>query len=295
MGKRRRAGRVPQGKNRGRVAFGSRSPVRGMTNGAAYLPGYEHDIFVSYAHEGHLGPWTVRLQEELKRALDLVLLTKLKGRPVDVWIDQILRNNLPLTDQLKASVEGSALLLIVMSPFYLGSPWCGNEVTWFAAAARSRVAPDRRIFVVHAMRTDRPAWPAPLAELTPYPFFARHPTANLELPLGLVDDKDDEKAFKAALYNLAGQIKQQIDELLEEAKAPPPSPVVIPFQPAAGPSRGRRRGWSASRSPAAPTPRLPSSRVSVASSRPGTLRSSRPRTSDRRRATHCSRRSSFRG
>ena len=165
------------------VAFGSRSPVRGMTNGAAHLPGYEHDIFVSYAHECQLGPWTVRLREELKRALDFVLLTKLKGRPVDVWIDRILRYNLPLTDQLKACVEGSALLLIVMSPFYLGSPWCGNEVTWFAAAARSRVAPDRRIFVVHAMRTDRPAWPAPLAELTPYPFFARHPTANLELPL----------------------------------------------------------------------------------------------------------------
>jgi hypothetical protein len=171
----------------------------------AFLGGYEHDIFVSYAHEDQLGAWTVALREDLRKALNLILLSKLEGRSVDVWIDQILRNNLPLTDQLQGQVEGSALLVIVMSPFYLGSTWCGREVAWFWAAARSRIAPDRRIFVVHALPTNRASWPTALTELTPYPFFARHLKADVELPLGLIGDDEDKTAYKAVLYNLAGQ------------------------------------------------------------------------------------------
>jgi hypothetical protein len=200
-----------------------------MPQGTSFLTGYEHDIFLSYAHEDELGPWTVTFQDDLRRALNLILLSKIKGKSIDVWIDQELRNNLPLTDQLKKCVQDSALLLIIMSPFYLGSAWCGNEVSWFAAAARSRIAPDRRIFVVHALPTDRASWPPALAELTPYVFFARHLKAGLELPLGTIGDEDDKAAYKAVLYNLAGQIRQQIDELLAEANPPPP-PVVVPLQ-----------------------------------------------------------------
>jgi hypothetical protein len=202
-------------------------------NGGAYLADYDHDIFVSYAHEEQLGEWTLTLREELQRALNLILLLRPPGKVVDIWVDEILRRNLPLSDELKSRVEGSALLLIVMSPFYLGSEWCGKEVAWFAAAARSRIAPHARIFVVHAFRTEIERWPEPLRRLPGYPFFARHPRADLELPLGLIGDADDKATFKAALYNLAGQIKQQIDELAKEAAAPPP--VVVPLRPAPPP------------------------------------------------------------
>jgi hypothetical protein len=197
---------------------------------AAFLPGYEHDVFVSYAHEEQLGDWTLMLQEDLRKALNFVLLSKLKGKSVEVWIDEILKKNLPLTDQLRTSVDKSALLLIVMSPFYLGSPWCGKEVAWFAAAAGARGKSEGGIFVVHAYPTDRAAWPPVLAELTPFAFFARHPTANEELPLGLIGDEKDKAAYKAALYNLAGQMRQQIDDLLAAAKAPPPPPPQPPLR-----------------------------------------------------------------
>jgi hypothetical protein len=209
-------------------------------NGTAYLPGYDHDIFVSYAHEEQLGEWTVRLQEELRKALNLIFYLKPPGRTFNVWIDEILRKNLPLSKALKTHVEGSALLLIVMSPFYLGSAWCGREVEWFGAAARSRIDPNARIFVVHAQATTRTAWPPSLAELPGYQFFGRHPRANVELPLGLIGDEEDKVAFKQALYNLAGQIKQQIDDLASEAAAPQPSaPLAVSVTPArrAGPQQ----------------------------------------------------------
>jgi hypothetical protein len=220
--------------------FGSRCSSGGLReremNTKAYLPGYDHDIFVSYAHEEQLGEWTVRLQDDLRKALNLIFYLKPPGPTFDLWIDEILRKNLPLSGALKAHVEGSALLLIVMSPFYLRSDFCGKEVAWFVTAARSRIDPHARIFVVHAQATNRTAWPASLADLPGYQFFARHPKVNLELPLGLIGDKDDEVAFKQALYNLAGQIKQQIDDLTQEVVGPsspptsarPPGPQQAP-------------------------------------------------------------------
>jgi hypothetical protein len=203
-------------------------------NSNAYLPGYEHDIFVSYTHEKTLGEWTERLREELCKALNLIFSLKPPSRTFDVWIDEILRKNLPLNETLKKHVEGSALILIVMSPFFLESDWCRKEVAWFCATVRSR-ASSGRIFVVHARSTNRTTWPTSLTDsitdLPGYEFFALHPKVNLELPLGLIGDKDDEVAFKQALYNLAGQIKQQVDDLAQEAAARP-SPGVASFAPA---------------------------------------------------------------
>jgi hypothetical protein len=196
----------------------------GNMPGTAYLPGYAHDIFVSYAHEETLGEWTAKLQDELRKALNLIFYLKPPGPVFNIWIDEALRNNLPLTESLKERVENSALLLIVMSPHYLNSAWCGREVSWFSEVARSRIKSDARIFVIHAAATERRNWPAPLLELPGYRFHARHPQANVELPLGLIGDEPDKVAFKQALYNLAGQIKQQVDELVREATAPPPPP-----------------------------------------------------------------------
>jgi hypothetical protein len=200
-----------------------------------YLSGYDHDIFVSYAHEEQLGQWTERLREELGKALNLILFLKPPDPLVDVWIDEQLRKNLPLDDELRRRVEKSALLLVVMSPFYMRSEWCGNEVRWFAAAAaQARAAADGRVFVVQAFPTDRGKWPETIARLPGYCFFARHPVAQHELPVGLIGDKEDEVAFKQALYNLAGQIKSQLDELKRSrppAQDPNPPPPARPSPP----------------------------------------------------------------
>ena len=154
-------------------------------NGTAYLRGYDHDIFVSYAHEERLGEWTVRLHDELRKALNLIFYLKSPDPTFNVWIDEILRKNLPLGEALKAHVEGSALLIVVMSPFYLRSDFCGKEVAWFIAAARSRIDPNSRIFIVHAQATNRTAWPVALADLPGYQFFARHPKSKCRIALGL--------------------------------------------------------------------------------------------------------------
>jgi hypothetical protein len=202
-------------------------------NGMSFLNGYAHDIFVSYVHAPVLGEWTLRLREDLQKALNYVFNLREPGPVFDIWIDEVLRKNLPLTQELKKQVEGSALLLIVMSPSYLLSDWCGKEVSWFNESAKSRVAPSARIFCIHAKPTERTDWPKPLHDLPGYTFFARPAGMMADLLLGEILDETDKAAYKKALWNLADQIKQQIDGLAREAEASAPEPPITPVHQSA--------------------------------------------------------------
>ena len=79
--------------------------------------GVEHDIFVSYAH-GNTGAnveapalreWTRVLIEKLKEDLTIA------GRKVDVWYDEALEGNDPLTSTIKDHLDRSALFVVVMA------------------------------------------------------------------------------------------------------------------------------------------------------------------------------------
>ena len=70
-------------------------------------------------------------------------------------MDPELEGNRPLAANLQAKVERSALVLVVMSPFYLQSDWCGREVEWFAATLPQRADADGRLFVARVDATDK--------------------------------------------------------------------------------------------------------------------------------------------
>jgi hypothetical protein len=85
----------------------------------AYVPGFDCDIFVSYAH-GDDRDWVSgfvdRLREELR---------KLMGRPVEIWLDRDdLRYTRDFQMEIPDSVKKSALFLLLPSPTYLGSRYC---------------------------------------------------------------------------------------------------------------------------------------------------------------------------
>src|SRR5262245_60286981 len=138
----------------------------------AYLRGYEHDAFVSYAHgpkfqlfnsdDGDLlSQWSRELVQDLGEQIAVKLGTKEPGRALSLWMDPTLRGNEPLSDTLKEAIERSALLVVIMSPYYLESDWCGKEVEWFTAVPGHD---QRRIFVVRAWWTDRTQWPSGLKD-----------------------------------------------------------------------------------------------------------------------------------
>ena len=88
----------------------------------------------------------------------LVVLTDRHG-PQVLWVGAWRE---PLGIALVAD-RLSALMLLVMSPFYLQSDWCGDEVGWFTAADPERAA-DGDLFVVRVVPTDEEKWPSTLRD-----------------------------------------------------------------------------------------------------------------------------------
>src|SRR5271157_6092502 len=99
----------------------------------AFLPGYKHDIFVSYAHndnkpyvESDIG-WVKNLIKILRtRVVEL-----LGSDSVDIWMDYELRGNDAVTPTIMEDLAHSAILLFVSSESYLASSWCRNELNGF--------------------------------------------------------------------------------------------------------------------------------------------------------------------
>jgi hypothetical protein len=126
-----------------------------------------------------------------------------------------------LTDTLKHTVQTSALLVAIMSPFFLQGTWCADEVRWFGEANERRAATregsvKERIFVVRSMETDESNWPATLRDssnkvLKGYLFHP--PPSDLDeetRPYGWPKPQERDHDYTAAVRRLASDIARQI-------------------------------------------------------------------------------------
>jgi hypothetical protein len=88
----------------------------------SYVPGYNHDLFISYAHgddRDWINRFIDRLKPELKRRL---------GMEPAIWIDDdFLRKSRDFRQEIPASVRSSAVFLLLCSPSYLRSEYCVRE------------------------------------------------------------------------------------------------------------------------------------------------------------------------
>src|SRR5258708_2791225 len=88
----------------------------------AYVPGFQHDIFISYAH-GDDRDWINRLLDRLKPAIKRRL-----GVEASIWIDDdSLRKTRDFRKEIPYSVRSSAVFLFRPSPTYIRSPYCVSE------------------------------------------------------------------------------------------------------------------------------------------------------------------------
>jgi TIR domain len=151
----------------------------------AYLsPHFEQDVFVSYSHghpggAGALKEWTFELLRRLKGD---ILDTDHEFNDLVIWWDKDLDPTLQLTPELKAKVRSSGILLIIMSPHYLTSGWCKDELTWFSEQIQDRLQDPERVFIIRAVRTDKSKWPAFLRDERGFtqPGFGFHDEQNVE-------------------------------------------------------------------------------------------------------------------
>jgi hypothetical protein len=192
---------------------------------------FAHDIFVSYAHGQDLSvpysdprrnplyDWSHIFVDNLRSQLDLFLSNSIQTadeRP-DVWMDPKLKSTGSLEGNLEKEVQGSALLLTLMSPYYLVSPWCGKEARLFseAAARFSPVTREDRTFVVSVAPTDRKSWPTTLQDDQQRAFlgvdFYRRVGSEEWTPFGFPapnPSSDDE--YWTGISRLASEIASQL-------------------------------------------------------------------------------------
>ena len=192
----------------------------------AYVPGYQHDVFVSYAHidnEPLVGApegWV----STLVRNLETVLRQKLGDRDhrLDVWMDHELTGNRPFSGDIQAALERTAILLVILSPGYLSSDWCRKERDTFRRLVSSRAHAGSRVFVVHRDHIDRQRLPTEFDGLLGYRFWVEDGPARTPRTLGVPIPTPAELEYYSRVNQLALEVADELRRVAEGG-APPPA------------------------------------------------------------------------
>lgn len=116
----------------------------------AYAVGYDHDVFVSYARvddnpvQGIAVGWVSQLVDTLEN-----ILAQEVGRSdkFGIWMD--VKERVRMTPEILRRVERSAIFLMILSPGFLQSTWCRDELGCFMKTLGSRSDDGlTRIFIV---------------------------------------------------------------------------------------------------------------------------------------------------
>jgi hypothetical protein len=173
----------------------------------AYVPDYDHDVFVSYARLDDQGAsaWVTNLV----RHLDTEVRQRLGTKDLRIWIDHSLDGNRLLTPEIMQAIRRSATLMIIVSPSYIASEWCAKERNAFLGFARDCVV-EGRIFIVRCRDTDPGALPPEFGDLIGFKFWTQD-TGGVARPLGLTDL--NERAYFAEVINLSDRLARQLKEM----------------------------------------------------------------------------------
>jgi hypothetical protein len=155
-----------------------------------------------------------------------------------VWYDRDLDPTFQLTPELRRKVKAAAVLMILMSPRYLKSAWCGDERTWFQEQIEDRAADEGRIFIVRAVPTDEGTWPNFLRDERGHAIIGfrfhpppRQPTDIVE-PFGWPDLIERNEPFRRELATLRTVLTRRLREFKKRVVSQAAPPVsAMPGRP----------------------------------------------------------------
>ncbi|MEP7231561.1 MAG: toll/interleukin-1 receptor domain-containing protein [Ginsengibacter sp.] len=145
----------------------------------ALIPGYEYDIFISYAHvdnaafPGQADGWIEQFYKNLN-----LMLAKRFGRldMVKFWWDHKKLDGSVLFDQsIEEGIKKSAIMICLNSPGYLASDYCKQELDTFykkAQAEKTGLKVMDRSRIINVLLNNIPfnQWPAELSGTSGFPF-----------------------------------------------------------------------------------------------------------------------------
>lgn len=189
------------------------------------------DVFISYAHRDNQSPrygsrgWVECFYDAL-----LARLNGIRGRDTSVWRDQSegrITGNSLLTQTIKKDLKESGVLLAIVSPAYLASQWCADELKYFCeAAAKSsglHVDNHSRIIKVGKLPIPKNAFVTGIEAIDDaigYPFFGRGTDGNpleFDPPHGTEGGAEFWRALNAVAFS--------IDAVLQKLEGQPHPPA----------------------------------------------------------------------
>jgi len=133
------------------------------------------DVFISYGHIDNQSNWVTHFHTALQRRLQELLGTE----RVVVWRDVKLNGTDAFEDVIRNNVATSALFVSVLSPRYIASPSCKNELDWFVAAGERgnglRLETQSRLVRVVKTRLPEGTQPSNFNATLGYEFFESDP------------------------------------------------------------------------------------------------------------------------
>jgi TIR domain len=198
----------------------------------AFVPHYTYDIFVSYAHVDDLPEpvtqegWVTTLVQGLKKRLAQKL-----GRndAFTLWMDRELAGNIPITPEIIHTLQHSATLLLILSPGYLASTWCQQEMQAFLHTIRERAHAGSSVFIVERVMLGEDRRPPELQELLGYRFWVADREGKPPRILGDPRPHPDDVRY----YEILNDLSCDLAETLQRLKHTPTSQTTA--APAAEP------------------------------------------------------------
>ena len=177
----------------------------------AYVSEYEHDIFVSYAHDDDqpTNVSTVGWITTLVKNLEVELNRRVGPAKVSIWTDHRLAGNVPFDTQLMDAIRKTASLLVFMSPAYLRSAWCKQERESFLRfVSESREA--GRVAVVQCDEVPQTEMPKEFGNLIGNKFWKKGDKVAVQFgyPVPNEEDKDYFQELKALSFDIAATFQR---------------------------------------------------------------------------------------
>ncbi len=192
---------------------------------------FQHDLFVSYSHgafkgenDSHLKRWSQMFAKELRE--EFAGTTEFKD--ISVFLDESKRSdeNVDRTEKLTGllhdRVAGSALFALLMTPQYLRSKWCRQELDWWCERHHpDTFAAGSRISVCRVRPSDEDAWPERVKDVVGYFGYDRNKEPDKARPFTWRGSKRDLDDYNDLLVELSGDMMQRLralKEILEERR-----------------------------------------------------------------------------
>ena len=174
----------------------------------------QHHVFISYAHLDNIPAdeetkgWITRFHDALKS-----FLGQYYGETPLIWRDPKIDGNMLLREAVFGSLLKSAALVSVLSPRYMTSDWCSDELNTFCEQIDIYVDNRTRVFKVLKMDVPLVNMPEIFHETKGYQFYEIAETGKPDFYNPDFGEKHRQK-FLYAVSDLA----QDITELLQELK-----------------------------------------------------------------------------